>query len=100
MAHPCRTFLPLALSILILTPALKLSLAQTHESAASVPASNSSSSAALRLSSTYGKLPLSFEKNQGQTDGSVQFLARQAGYTLFLTPGEAVLSLHSSPPRP
>ncbi|MGC2545350.1 MAG: hypothetical protein WA426_05845, partial [Silvibacterium sp.] len=26
MAHPCRTFLPLALSILILTPALKLSL--------------------------------------------------------------------------
>ncbi|MGC1360719.1 MAG: SBBP repeat-containing protein, partial [Silvibacterium sp.] len=42
----------------------------------------------------------SFEKNQGQTDGSVQFLARQAGYTLFLTPGEAVLSLHSSPPRP
>ncbi|MGC2608105.1 MAG: hypothetical protein WA419_21340, partial [Silvibacterium sp.] len=27
MAHPCRTFLPLALSILILTPALKLSLA-------------------------------------------------------------------------
>ena len=100
MAHRCRAFLPLALSILVLTPALKVALAQTQESAASVPASNSSSSAALRISSTYGKLPLSFERNEGQTDGSVQFLARQAGYTLYLTPGEAVLSLHSSPPRP
>ena len=99
MAHRCRTFLPLSLAILVLTPALKLSLAQTRESAASVPASKSSSSAAVRLSSTYGKLPLSFEINEGQTDGSVQFLARQAGYTLFLTPGEAVLSLHSAPPR-
>jgi uncharacterized repeat protein (TIGR01451 family) len=100
MAHRCRAFLPLALSILVITPALNLALAQTQESAASVAASNSSSSAAVRLSSAYGKLPLSFERNEGQTDGSVQFLARQAGYTLFLTPGEAVLSLHSSPPRP
>ena len=51
--------------------------------------------AAARLSSSYGKLPISFEVNQGQTDGSVQFLARGAGYTLFLTAGEAVLSLHA-----
>ena len=36
--------------------------------------------------------------NQGQTDPSVQFLARGAGYSLFLTPGEAVLSLHSPHP--
>ena len=49
-----------------------------------------------RLSSSYGKLPISFEVNQGQTDGSVQFLARGSGYTLFLTPGEAVLSLHAA----
>ncbi len=48
-----------------------------------------------RMSALYGKLPISFEVNQGQTDGSVQFLARGAGYTLFLTPGEAVLSLHA-----
>jgi hypothetical protein len=32
-----------------------------------------------RLSSAYGKLPISFEVNQGQTDGSVQFLARGVG---------------------
>jgi len=46
-----------------------------------------------RMSASYGKLPISFEVNQGQTDGAVQFMARGAGYTLFLTPGEAVLSL-------
>ncbi len=41
----------------------------------------------------YGKLPLSFERNQGQTDRAVQFLSRGAGYTLFLTNNEAVLAL-------
>ena len=39
----------------------------------------------------YGRLPLVFEPNQGQTDPSVQFLARTKGHTLFLTDGEAVL---------
>src|SRR5207253_9500152 len=41
----------------------------------------------------YGKLPLSFEINEGQTDGRVKFLSRGAGYKLFLTSTEAVLSL-------
>ena len=50
---------------------------------------------AKKIRSSYGKLPISFEANQGQTDSSVQFLARGMGYTVFLTPGEAVLSLHS-----
>jgi uncharacterized repeat protein (TIGR01451 family) len=40
----------------------------------------------------FGKLPLSFELNQGQTDSSVKFLARGHGYTIFLTGNEAVLS--------
>jgi uncharacterized repeat protein (TIGR01451 family) len=48
------------------------------------------------LSSSYGKLPISFEANEGQTAGVVQYLARGAGYTLFLTPGEMVLSLQAS----
>jgi len=46
-----------------------------------------------QLLKTYGKLPLGFEANQGQTDSQVQFLARGGGYTLFLTSTEAVLSL-------
>jgi hypothetical protein len=43
----------------------------------------------------FGRLPLSFEINQGQTDPQVKFLSRDRGYTLFLTGNEAVLSLRS-----
>jgi hypothetical protein len=43
----------------------------------------------------YAKLPLSFEQNLGQTDPKVDFLARGSGYTLFLTQGEAVLTLRA-----
>jgi len=46
-----------------------------------------------RISETYGKLPLSFEANRGQTDDRVKFLARGPGYTFFMTPTETVLSL-------
>lgn len=42
----------------------------------------------------YGKAPLSFEANQGQSDPSVKFLARGAGYQISLTSTEAVLSLN------
>ena len=41
----------------------------------------------------YGKLPMSFVANQGQTDGSVNFTARGAGYSLFLKPTEAVFAM-------
>ncbi|MGB6385822.1 MAG: SBBP repeat-containing protein [Terriglobales bacterium] len=41
----------------------------------------------------YGKLPLSFEANQGQTDSRVKFLSRTGSYSLFLTGDEAVLEL-------
>jgi hypothetical protein len=41
----------------------------------------------------YGRLPLAFEANRGQTDPSVNFLARGEGYALFLTPNEAVVKL-------
>jgi hypothetical protein len=49
--------------------------------------------AAVELSKSYGRLPLQFEANQGQTDRQVRFLARGAGYSLYLTAGEAVLVL-------
>ena len=38
-------------------------------------------------------MPYTFEKNQGQTDASVRYLAHGKGYTLFLTDHEAVMSL-------
>jgi len=40
----------------------------------------------------FGRLPLSFELNQGQTDARVKFLARGQGYALFLTDNGAVFS--------
>src|SRR5437016_6840034 len=45
------------------------------------------------LLETYGKLPLSFEANDGQADPQVKFLSRGRGYTLFLTSTETVLVL-------
>lgn len=40
----------------------------------------------------YGNLPLSFETNRGQAREPVKFLSRGPGYTLYLTPTEAVLT--------
>jgi hypothetical protein len=41
----------------------------------------------------YESLPLAFEANAGQFDDAVRFLARGSGYTLWVTPSEAVLGL-------
>jgi hypothetical protein len=50
----------------------------------------------LRIARSYGQMPLDFEVNQGQTDPQVRFLSRGRGYSLFLTPVEAVLVLQSA----
>ncbi len=47
----------------------------------------------------YGRLPLTFEANQGQTDPQVKFVSRGAGYNLFLTTSEAVLTLRRASRR-
>ncbi len=39
---------------------------------------------------------MSFEENQGQVDRQVKYLARGQGYTVFLTPGGAVLGLRNA----
>lgn len=40
--------------------------------------------------------PLQFERNQGQADDAVRFLAHGSGYNLFLTSNEALVTLPSS----
>ena len=50
-------------------------------------------SAPKRFAQAYGRQPLSFEANRGQTDAKVKFLARGRGSTLYLTRDEAVLAL-------
>src|SRR5258707_1275215 len=68
------------------------------------PAANAPSPAAKqKVAEEYGKLPLSFEANHGQTDPKVKFLSRGPGYKLFLMPHEAVLMLqkerHAKPAK-
>ena len=77
---------------LCLTPSL---LSQSSP----IGASQADAKAQARILDGYGKLPLSFETNQGQTDGRVKFLSRTGGYTLFLTGDEAVLALSGSKPE-
>ncbi|MFI5097235.1 MAG: SBBP repeat-containing protein [Candidatus Acidiferrales bacterium] len=49
----------------------------------------------VKWASAYGKLPLSFEQNVGQTAQEVRFVSHGPGYELFLTPKEAVLALRA-----
>jgi hypothetical protein len=81
-----------AFCLLLASPAL----ARAGDKAAgpkSPPAPQPASQA--QVVAAYGKLPLSFEANQGQTDSQVKFLSRGRGYGLFLTGDEAVLVLRS-----
>jgi len=64
----------------------KLSTSATHKLDSPIQAMNA-----------LGQLPLIFERNDGQTDSHVKFLARGGSYELFLTPGEAVLALENAP---
>ena len=41
----------------------------------------------------YGRVPLTFEMNEGQTDGRVRFLSHGAGYSLLFDNSEALLAL-------
>src|SRR5271166_6817704 len=73
----------------------------------SFPAGNfaprSSSATKPDARSILGQLPLIFEPNQGQADFGVKFLARGAGYGLFLDGAGATLTLqtaHSAHSKP
>jgi hypothetical protein len=62
------------------------------------PVSGPAGASAMPRLQNFGRIPLSFEANQGQTDPQVQYLARGPGYTLFLTATEAVLALNRAGP--
>jgi hypothetical protein len=82
--------LPCVISLLV-APATLTRRAATP--ARTAPAQESADARALE---TYGQVPLTFEANRGQTAGEVDFLARGAGYTLFLKPSEAVIKLRNA----
>jgi len=83
----------------LLSVFLSLITAQIHAQILAAPLSGSSIGATerKRVIENYGKLPLSFEANQGQTDEQVRFLSRGHGYTLFLTRDTAILALEGNP---
>jgi hypothetical protein len=70
------------------TPTLRIRPEQPVSVSRSTPPDEATQ---VRVKEAYGKLPLTFEANQGQTDARVKFLARGSGYSLFLTSEEAVL---------
>lgn len=90
---PCRSHghrLHVSMLVLaLLTAAPARPTATTHTPVLQPTAAESQA----RVRETYGKLPLYFEANLGQSDPQVKFLARAPHQTLFLTSTEAVLSL-------
>jgi uncharacterized repeat protein (TIGR01451 family) len=50
-----------------------------------------------RVEDLWGRVPLHFEANRGQTDDRVRFLARGPGYGIFLTDTDAVVRLPAAP---
>lgn len=57
-----------------------------------LPAHGDQSNSAM-INEAYGKLPLSFEANEGQFDSQVQFVSRGGGDTTYLTSTAAILRL-------
>jgi len=88
MSRAARPMLWLGLAVLVILGPREKAQTAGYDRGAALPARQ------LKLAERYGKLPLTFEANRGQTDRRVQFLARGDGYALFLTPTEAVMSLH------
>src|SRR6266403_1978684 len=70
--------------------------AELSVAAASQASKTSAATDDPRWGEAYGKLPLSFEENQGQTAREVRYVSHGNGYELFLTPQEAVLALRPS----
>ncbi len=72
----------------------ELSLARISSTAASDPGKSGGVAATgNKTTEAYGKLPLHFEPNRGQTDERVEFFARGNGYGIFLQDTSATLVL-------
>jgi hypothetical protein len=98
----CQYFFALSLSVTvsILSASPAVSLTQDKALAAIGRDSPLPKPELTALAKSFGKLPLSFEPNAGQTDQRVRFLSRGKGYTLFLTGTEAVLASPKPAPTP
>jgi hypothetical protein len=78
-----------------MNPQSKIATGSVPQSRAFAPTGLSEASKEQMLAG-YGRLPLSFEANEGQTNSDFQFISHGNGYSLFLASGEAVLALRKS----
>ncbi len=93
MKRACFVSLFLGLTTSLLSQSNPVSLiSPTANVVSPISASQADPKAQARILDGYGKLPLSFEANYGQTDAQVKFLSRAGGYSLFLTRDEAVFA--------
>ena len=93
-----RTVLVASIALLVMTFVVLVAANKEDRRAAiatSAEAIESSAGATVKtkFAERFGMLPLSFERNAGQSDEAVKFLSRGPGYELFLTATEAVLTL-------
>jgi hypothetical protein len=81
-------------ALLVITPA---AFCQAHSQEQGPPQPGTKTTPPA-VSANFGKLPLSFEANQGQADPAVKFLSHGNGYSLLLTDSAAVLELSKPDP--
>lgn len=91
----CGCLLVASACLLTMFAGRPLAIGPQLESAAAV-GKTVPAAAKLHIVDLYAKRPLSFERNDGQTDAQVKFISRGDGYTLFLTTAEAVLALRAA----
>lgn len=94
-----RTILFVLACLLLAIPGATPNYARKLSTTAVVPR-QLASAARPRVIKDYGRLPLLFEANRGQTNARVQFISRGPGYTLFLTSHQAVLTLARPAAKP
>ncbi|MEP7336366.1 MAG: hypothetical protein ABI977_01260, partial [Acidobacteriota bacterium] len=90
--------LTLALPFQSLT-SLSSTFARTINKAPRTSATTPEAATKARVAENYGKLPLSFEANEGQFNNQARFVSRGHGYNLALTRTSAALSLRSNDGR-
>ncbi len=95
-ARTCYRYLAAAALVILAAPSSAGTSTRQTQRPAESPLSQT---ARASLSSGYGKLPLAFEPNQGQTDARVRFLTRGGGMTAFFTDTETVMLLSRSERR-
>jgi hypothetical protein len=93
-AHSVCLFLCLSTAFLLSQSKPVPVINQSARVVSPLSASQAAPKAQPKILDDYGKLPLSFEANEGQTASQVKFLSRTNGYTLFLTGDEAVFALN------